>query len=85
MTHSTLVSVVLSPHDLKHGSFCFMVLYRDGQEEGINARSREEVAKPNVPTGKQIWRVIHVLKVALDKASPAISGIYFPQHDVSRI
>lgn len=44
-----------------------MVLYRDGQEEGINAKSRKEVAKPNFSAAKLIWRGTHALKVSLDK------------------
>lgn len=67
MIQSILVSVVFSSRDLKHGSSGFMVLYRDGQEEGINAKSRKEVAKPNFSAAKLIWRGTHALKVSLDK------------------
>lgn len=57
VTQSMLVSVVLSPCGLKHGSFCFISVDKDDHEDGINARQREEAAEPNVTTGKLMLRL----------------------------
>lgn len=68
MTQSMLASVVLSPCGLKHGNFCFISVYRDDREEGINARQREEAAETAVTTGKLMLRSPMSLNSLLDKA-----------------
>lgn len=68
VTQSMLVSVVLSPCGLEHGSFCFVSVHRDDSEDGINARQREEAAEPHVTTGKLMLRSPMSLNSLLDKA-----------------
>lgn len=68
VTQSMLVSVVLSPCGLEHGSFCFVSVHRDDREEGINARQREEAAEFHVTTGKLMLRSPMSLNSLLDKA-----------------